>query len=222
LLNDIRRLDKQQLPKMVQRFVALANEEASITIPEVLPPKLVVDSAIVQQVVQRRQLSEVLSKPVLVLCPGAAYGPAKQWPTEAYAALAKGWLAKGWSVWLMGSGSDQAVCAKIKQANGEGCIDWSGQLTLTETLVLMSLATAVVSNDSGLMHVAAALERPVVALYGSTDPGFAPPLNKQHRIVYLDLACSPCAQRACPLGHLACLRQMSVAQVDSALEALLG
>ena len=213
LLNDVRRLDKQALPKMVERFVALANDPAST--PEVLPPKLVVTAA--EVAAWQRRFSLVITEPVLALCPGAAYGPAKQWPTAAYAALAKRWVAKGWVIWLMGSDNDQAVCAEIQQQCGEVCIDWSGKLRLAETIACLSVATAVVSNDSGLMHVAAALDPPVVAVYGSTDPAFAPPLNQRHRILYLGLDCSPCAQRECPLGHLACLQQITVEQVETAL-----
>ena len=215
LLNDARHLDKQRLCKMVERFVALADDTPTESLPVILPPTLDVKAAEVQAMVQRFHLT--LKRPIITLCPGAAYGPAKQWPTESFAALAQRWLAKGWQVWLLGSGKDKAVCAAIQQASGDGCVDWSGQLTLAETITLMSLTTAVVSNDSGLMHVAAALDRPVVALYGSTDPGFAPPLNKQHQVLYLGLACSPCAQRTCPLGHLDCLRLISVQQVEHAL-----
>ncbi len=215
LLNDARRLDKQRLRKMVERFVALADDTPTESLPVILPPTLDVTADEVQAVVQRFHLT--LKRSIIALCPGAAYGPAKQWPTESFAALAQRWLAKGWQVWLLGSGKDKAVCAAIQQASGGGCVDWSGQLTLAETITLMSLTTAVVSNDSGLMHVAAALDRPVVALYGSTDPGFAPPLNKQHQVLYLGLDCSPCAQRTCPLGHLDCLRLISVQQVEHAL-----
>ncbi|WP_303621023.1 glycosyltransferase family 9 protein, partial [Methylogaea oryzae] len=86
---------------------------------------------------------------------------------------------------------------------------------------LLSLADAAVSNDSGLMHVAAALEKPLVAIYGSSDPGFTPPLNAQARIVRLGLECSPCFKRDCPLGHTRCLTDISPEQVSAQLDALL-
>lgn len=220
LLNDVRRLDEQRLPQMVQRLVALAQPADVTEAPAISPPQLQVTEAAVQTVLQQHQLDS--SAPTLALCPGAAYGPAKRWPAASYAALAQHWLRQGGVVWLFGSGQDQAVCAEIQQLSGAACVDLSGRLSLTATVTLLSVATVVVSNDSGLMHVAAALNRPVVALYGSTSPAFAPPLNQHHRIFYLDLPCSPCRQRECPLGHLACLQQIAVAPVWDVVQELAG
>lgn len=218
LLNDVRRLNKQRLPQMVQRLVALAQPPGATGVPEVSPPQLQVTEAAVLAVLQQHPL--VISAPVLALCPGAAYGPAKRWPAASYAALAQHWLRQGGVVWLFGSGQDQPVCAEIQQQTSSVCADLSDRLNLAETVALLSVATVVVSNDSGLMHVAAALNRPVVALYGSTSPAFAPPLNQRHRIFYLNLACSPCRRRECPLGHLACLQQIDVASVWDAVQEL--
>ncbi len=220
LLNDVRRLDTQRLPQMVQRFVALAQPADATKLPVISPPQLQVTDMAVQQALQQHRL--ITCVPVLALCPGAAYGPARRWPAASYAALAQHWQQQGGAVWLFGSEQDRAVCAQIRQHSGSACTDLSGRLDLTETVALLSVATVVVSNDSGLMHVAAALNRPVVALYGSTSPAFAPPLSQHHKVIYLNLACSPCRQRECPLGHLACLQQITVTQVRDAVQELVS
>ncbi|MEM6405215.1 MAG: lipopolysaccharide heptosyltransferase II [Pseudomonadota bacterium] len=218
LLNDVRHLNTQRLPQMVQRFVALAQSAGIAEAPVVSPPRLRVTEDAVQSALQQRQLTA--SVPILALCPGAAYGPAKRWPAVSYAALAQRWQRQGGVVWLFGSVQDQTVCTEIQQQCSAACTDLSGRLSLSETVALLSVATVVVSNDSGLMHVAAALNRPVVALYGSTSPAFAPPLTQCRRTFYLDLDCSPCRKRECPLGHLACLQQITVAQVWDAVQDL--
>jgi heptosyltransferase-2 len=121
-------------------------------------------------------------------------------------------------VWLFGSGKDKEVTARILELAGGACVDLAGRTTLDEAIDLMSCATQVVSNDSGLMHIAAALDRPMAALFGSSSPGFTPPLSAQARVISLRLACSPCFQRACPLGHTNCLVQLEPSRVLAALD----
>lgn len=222
LLNDIRHLDPDLLSMTVQRFVALADEQTPTDIPEIIAPELNVRVADVQAALSKHQLSKRSATSVLILCPGAEYGSAKRWPAASFAELAKRYLAQNWQVWLFGSNKDQAVCAEINQLVQQGCIDLSGQTSLSEAVDLMSIADAVVSNDSGLMHVAAAVQRPLVAIYGSSDPNFTPPLNSNHQIVSLGLDCSPCFKRECPLQHLDCLKQISVDQVQQAMHRLLN
>lgn len=216
LLNDARRLDKQRLTMTVQRFVALAGPQSAQFVPPYLPPKLAIDAEQQQQVLAKFAVSR--DDKILALCPGAEYGPAKRWPVAHFAELARHKINQGWQVWLLGSGKDQAVAAQIKQQLPDTCRDFTGQTSLAEVVNLLSLADVVVSNDSGLMHVAAALDKSLIALYGSSDPGFTPPLHERAKILSLQLACSPCFKRECPLGHLNCLTQLSPAQVLAAFD----
>ena len=226
LVNDLRLLDKQQLTMTVQRFISLGDVDGAL-LPEIPEPKLVVESARAEQ-----SLSSVgLQRPrgqLLVLCPGAEYGPAKQWPSEYFAAVAKAKIDEDWQVWLFGSEKDQTVCDEVmsfllrspSSSNPTGMIEnLAGRTSLEQAVDLMSLATVVVGNDSGLMHVAAALDRNLVAIYGSSDPGFTPPLNKHAKILDLNLDCSPCFKRECPLGHTNCLNQLKTDQVLQAMDS---
>jgi heptosyltransferase-2 len=155
---------------------------------------------------------------LLILCPGAEYGPAKCWPQGHYGELANSMIDQGWSVWLFGSEKDSAACSGVDAVAGGRCVNLSGRTSLAQAVDIMSLADAVVSNDSGLMHVAAALDRPLVAIYGSSDPGFTPPMNPRSQILHLGLDCGPCFKRECPEGDLKCLQGISVDMVTAALQ----
>ncbi len=223
LLNDIRKLDKDYYPLMVERFVALAHPKGSILERPLPNPALKVDLEQAQQLRQRFELSS--ERPVLALCPGAEFGPAKRWPEEHYAAVAREKIDQGWQVWLLGSAKDQAVAEAIKEhmqpGEQEHCHILAGATELAEAIDLLSLADAVISNDSGLMHIAAALQKPLVVVYGSTSPKFTPPLSEQVAIVQLEVDCGPCFQRECPEGHLKCLKFLLPTQVLDALEQVL-
>lgn len=216
LLNDIRKLDKTALTMTVQRFVALAYPPGTDVTGEIPVPRLEVSGSDVDAA--RRDIGLGEADRLLILCPGAEYGPAKCWPQEYYAGLASMMIDQGWSVWLFGSDKDRAVCAAVNSAAGGRCADISGRTTLAQAVDLMSLADAVVSNDSGLMHVAAALDRPLVAIYGSSDPGFTPPLNPRNKILHLGLDCGPCFKRECPEGHLKCLKDINIDTVFAAVQ----
>ena len=220
LLNDLRRLDKQQLPMTVQRFVSLAVAHQQ-PLPEIPEPRLLVDPQTVDQALQAVQLVRPSGK-LLVLCPGAEYGPAKQWPAAYFAEVAKRQIGKGWQVWLLGSKKDQQICEQVAVASGDtqNLYNLAGITTLEQAVDLMSLADLVVGNDSGLMHVAAALERQLIAIYGSSDPGFTPPLSRTAKILDLNLECSPCFKRECPLGHTDCLNKLLPGQVLEEIDGL--
>ena len=120
----------------------------------------------------------------------------------------------------MGSAKDAPIAAEIQSLAGDQCVDLAGRTSLDEAIDLMSFATHVVTNDSGLMHVAAALDRPMAAIFGSSSPEFTPPLSAKARVITLRLSCSPCFERECPLGHLNCLVQMEPSRVLAALEGI--
>ncbi|WP_150299568.1 lipopolysaccharide heptosyltransferase II [Pseudomonas profundi] len=224
LLNDIRKLDKDRYPLMIERFMALAFErdhELSKPYPR---PTLQIDPATRDAALARFGLE--LDRPVLVLCPGAEFGESKRWPVEHYASVADQKVRQGWQVWLFGSKNDHPVAEDIRlrliPGLREEATNLAGETSLADAIDLMSCASAVVSNDSGLMHVAAALDRPLVAVYGSTSPGFTPPLASHVESVRLGLDCSPCFDRACRFGHYNCLRDLKPALVVDALDRLVG
>lgn len=221
LLNDIRKLDKAELPMTVQRFVSLGQAAQAIqrNLSSIPPPLLEVASEQVASVLDKNNLS--CTTPVLALCPGAEFGASKQWPAEHYAVAAKHYLAQGWQVWLLGSDMDLAICETINSECQQQCQILAGKTTLPEAIDLISCARLVISNDSGLMHIAAALQVPLIAVYGSTDPSHTPPLSNNHAIARINLECSPCFERQCPLQHLNCLRELMPTQVIELAEGLL-
>lgn len=222
LLTDARSLDKKQLPLMAERFLALGLAKKSTIPANWAKPALEIAYDRLNEVREQYGLYE--TSPILALCPGAEFGPAKRWPAPYYAEVANAFIAKGWQVWVFGSKNDSEVAAEIQQLTHERSRDLTGRTSLASAIDLLSLASLVISNDSGLMHIAAALQRPQLVLYGSTDPGFTPPLNAKVKILQLDLACSPCFKRECPLPEekLKCLTELKPAQVLQAAEAMLA
>ena len=215
LLTDARRLDKAALPRTVDRFVALALASGAATI-DPPAPRLGVAGPMVDDALAALGLARPDLR-LLALCPGAEYGPAKRWPPASFAAVARHHQARGGAVWLIGGTADREACAEVAAA-APGCVDLSGRTSLAQAVALLSLAGAVVCNDSGLMHVAAALGRRIVAVFGSSSPAMTPPLSPAARPLWLALGCSPCYQRQCPLGHLDCLNKLGPDRVIAALE----
>lgn len=222
LLNDMRVLDEEAVPLMVQQFAALGLDSAA-PLPATLPvPSLKVDQC--QADACRERFGLTAQRPLLALCPGAEFGGAKRWPSAYYGELAALYLQRGWQVVLLGSEKDREVTSRILDHVGdsESCFELAGKTTLAEAVDTLSLASAVVSNDSGLMHIAAALSRPLLVLYGPTSPGFTPPLNRNSGVIVSDIECAPCFQRECPLQHHRCMRDTPAAAVAAKLDALLA
>ncbi len=216
LLNDARKLDVNQTPLMVERFAALAQGAGEELRRPVAEPRLAVDGAAREATLAKFGLTA--ASPIAAFAPGAEYGPAKRWPPAHFATLGRQLADRGFQVWLFGSGKDQEATAEIQRLAGGAFTDLAGRTSLDEAIDLLSLAAHVVSNDSGLMHIAAALDRPMAALFGSSSAGFTPPLSARARVISLHLACSPCFKRTCPLGHTHCLVQLEPARVLSSLD----
>ena len=222
LLNDLRRLDEAALPIMVQRFLALGQAADAALPDKIPPPSLTVDPGRANAC--RDQFGVHPDKPILALCPGAEFGSAKCWPAQYYGQIARQYLDKGWQVVLYGSANDAAVTEEIRLAcsSSAHCFDLAGQTQLAEAVDLLSLSAAVLSNDSGLMHIASALGTPLVVVYGPTSTDFTPPLSERAVSITPELDCAPCFQRECPLGHHRCMRDTTPKTVSGRLESLLA
>ena len=215
LINRRHTLDKARLPQMAERFAQLA-ESAGDPLPRPLPrPSL--NSSSAQRSATLASLGVDLPGKLAIFCPGAEYGPAKRWPARHFATLADALAERGYAVWLLGSAKDRPIAEQIAgQTRQTPPRNLCGSTSLAQAIDLLAAASFVVCNDSGLMHVAAALGRPLVAVYGSSSPAFTPPLSEHAQVLSLKLECSPCFKRECPLGHLDCLNKLDPQRVLNA------
>jgi heptosyltransferase-2 len=209
-INDVRVFDRKVLDQTVKRFRALGLDRGSDTLPPLREPALQVDAVARSALVETFALA--LDRPIVALMPGAEYGPAKQWPADCFGELAGRLVDTGFRVWIFGGAGEAELGAAIA-ADRSGVVNLCGRTSLTDAIDLLSLARFAVSNDSGLMHVAAAVGVHVIGIYGSSSPGFTPPLTRDSTIVYRALSCSPCFARQCPLGHTDCLRGIGVSEI---------
>ncbi|AKO45128.1 lipopolysaccharide heptosyltransferase II [[Haemophilus] ducreyi] len=193
LLNDLR-TNKNDYPMMVQRYVALAFKATQVPKPDDLPiafPYLQTQADEIAQTKAKfaQKLTATENRPLIGFCPGAEFGPAKCWPHYHYAKLAEILIEKGFAICLFGSKKDQIIAEQIRLGLAEHsqryCINLAGQTDLNQAVDLIADCRAIVSTDSGLMHIAAALNKPLVALYGPTSPSYTPPLSKQAVIIRL-------------------------------------
>ncbi|MDD5250444.1 MAG: lipopolysaccharide heptosyltransferase II [Rhodocyclaceae bacterium] len=216
LINVMHRLDRERHPRLVDRYAALAGPPGG-DLPALRPPHLVSTPA--QQRAAREALDLPLDGAPVVFCPGAEFGAAKRWPARHFAALASAVGHVDNPVWLVGSPKDATIGEKIEQSCHGAAINLCGHTTLAQAIDVIASARQVVCNDSGLMHVAAALQRPLVAVFGSSSFNYTPPISPQAKIVSLELECSPCFRRDCPEGHLQCLNDLTPERVLAAMRS---
>ncbi len=210
LLNDIKKLDKGVLTQTVQRYVALAHNGDDRVAPPIPFPELRVSDRGRDNLAKRFGLEH---GNVVALLPGAEYGPAKQWPLECYAEVGAELSRKECQVVVMGSDKDSAAGEKIVSLADRDILNLCGKTSIEDVIDLLSLCETAVTNDSGLMHVAAAVGVDVVAIYGSSTPDYTPPLTERVSILYRRLECSPCFERECRFGHTKCLAEITPQQV---------
>ena len=210
--------NKSERPSMVGHYLSLAfnnSFEISRFNSEDFYPRLTMKSEVIQS------CSSVLnnylpnSKSFFIIAPGAEFGPAKQWPTNHFSHLANLLLHqyKEFGILILGSKKDTSVADQILYGVEPQYLariqNLCGKIPLIEAMGVLSMSKGLISNDSGMMHIGAALKIPQVAVFGSSDPSHTPPLSKKASIMYLGLDCSPCHQRKCPLGHSNCLVNIS-------------
>jgi len=219
LINDMRPLDRSVLTRTVERFVALGLPPGTSLPPPVAHPSLITDEGNRADLLDKLDLDT--GRPVVAMMPGAEYGPAKCWPLAHFAALAGELTGRGYQVWLLGSEKDRPAAETIGQDTGHAARNLCGQTRLEDTVDLLSCCSAAVTNDSGLMHVAAAVGCPIIAVYGSSTPDYTPPLSERAEVLYRRLECSPCFERRCPYGHTDCLRGITPDDAREAIDRLL-
>ncbi|MEY4495105.1 MAG: hypothetical protein RL744_169 [Pseudomonadota bacterium] len=214
-------------PPMANHYLALCNvmdHSKEIDTNQAADPKLNISPTAKQSVSAKLQAAAIDEKSIYVLCPGAEYGATKRWPTEHFATLAQQLITNepNANVILLGSKGDHALSEEIiSQVTGAAQIqNWCGETSLDEAIALIGMSKTLVSNDSGLMHIGAALKVPQVAIFGSSDPQHTPPLSNKAKVIWLNLPCSPCHKRTCPLGHLKCLKDISPENVFASIQSL--
>jgi len=224
LINDMRILDKAKYVLMIERFMALALAPNADLVKPYVYPKLIIDQDNLQQALVKFNIDKKL--PIVALCPGAEFGISKKWPAKYYAQVAQHYINSGFKVFILGSKADVATSCEVISYLPHNLqvhiYNLAGKTSLVDAVDLLSLAELVISNDSGLMHVASAVGCKVVAIYGATAAEFAPPLAHRSAKAYIDLECRPCRKRVCQFGHYQCLYDLSAQQVLNIAQNLIG
>ena len=212
LINESQPLDQKKHThsalKQVEQYLAL--QKFPFEIKKKFIPKLK-ESKDKQETILKKFKINTQQK-ILICCPGSAYGPSKQWPLHHLKDLCVHYLEKNWEIILLGTEKEKEICQNIKK-NCPKVKNLCMKTKLEDVIDLMSTATWIISNDSGLMHLAAATQQKQIAIFGSSSPLFTPPLNKNAHIIFQNLNCSPCFKRVCPLKHNECLETISSEQV---------
>jgi heptosyltransferase-2 len=202
---------------MAQFYARLADLPGK-PVPELSAPMLLADP--LRVIAAKVNLGLKPLDNLVALCPGAEYGPAKRWPAEYFAEAASKLKARGYLPIVLGAQGDVPTGLTIEQLSSGAAINLCGKTSLDDAINLIAGSRAVITNDSGLMHVAAALGIPQLALFGSSSPEHTPPLSELARVIYLKAECSPCFARECPLGHFKCMREMTPERVMTEFDAM--
>ncbi|MES1950063.1 ADP-heptose--LPS heptosyltransferase II [Salinisphaera sp. S4-8] len=211
LINDVRTLDTSLYPRKVEHYALLGLAAEGDELGELDRPKLQIDSDRRTDLITQLGLDR--TRPAIGFAPGAAYGGAKQWPATHFARLAAELDRRGIATWIFGSAADRTLAAELAAAAPRHGVNLCERTSLVDIADIASLTNAFVGNDTGVTHLAAAAAPRVLAIYGSTHPDYAPPLAPAEARFWLDLACAPCRERHCPLGHNACMRDIPVHDV---------
>jgi len=208
-------------PRAPARSVHLTREYLDLVDPtlsaDCYSPRLDLPGTWVEE--QLARICRALPERFVAIAPGAVYGPAKAWPAEHCRELARQVRDRlGVPIVLLGTGGEQALAEQVRDG-ADGILNWCGATDLPGLVAVLSRAALLVSNDSGAMHVMAALRRPQVAIFGSTSPVWTGPVNAKASVLTLGLPCSPCFSRTCRFGHYDCLKRLPVAQVLTAVLA---
>ncbi|MFT5658331.1 MAG: heptosyltransferase-2 [Gammaproteobacteria bacterium] len=215
LINDIKPLDKTVLDQTVKKYASLAqpsNQIVATPFPALEPNR---DNA--QNLMRTHQINQ--QGLLVAFMPGAEYGPAKQWPVTHFAELAQMINKLGGQVLIFGSDKDRTDGDTIAESN-PNVINLCGKTSIEDAVDLIAATHVAVTNDSGLMHVAASVGIPLVSIYGSSSPLYTPPLTDKAIVEWLKLDCSPCYQRECPLQHLNCLKQITPQSIFHHIETI--
>ena len=218
LINRRHTLDKNKYPLLASQYLQLAKTDLSESITFSEYPALTVAQRDLGPTLERFNIDPL--RPYICLCPGAEYGPAKRWPQEHFTRLAQKLADNHFHTITLGGENDKKIGAMIYKNTQQETQDLTGKTTVKEAIQLIAGATCVVTNDSGLMHVAAALRRPLIALFGSSSPEYTPPLSDKATVLTKALPCSPCFKRVCPLGHTNCLKDITVDEVFTNISKL--
>ncbi len=223
LLTDVRKLNKHGYLSLQERYIALGLSKET-PLPTILAkPKLQVSTDNLNDCLTKLNIIKK-PQPIIALCPGAAYGSAKRWPITYFIEIAKYFLKQNYQVWIFGSKTERKLAHDLQAATANTCIDLTGKTSLLDAIDLLSLAKLAICNDSGLMHIAAAVNVPLIALYGSSSSTYTPPLTTKAEILQLDYDCIPCFKRECPLTdaqYLRCLKHLTPEMVITASKKLL-
>lgn len=216
LINSVISSNKSKEIPTVSNYLRYAGVNADINqVKSDYAPALMVDSDNQVRVIKAFAISQ--ASPLIACMVGAEYGPSKQWPTHHFVSLIDQLTAQGLEVCILGSQKDAVIGDEIEKSCRHSVNNLCGKTSLLDVIDILASCSVAVSNDSGLMHIAAAVDVPVISMYGATTPAYTPPLHTKAKAFYMRLECSPCWKRTCQYQHYRCLNDILPEQVSKAV-----